>query len=142
MSNKFSNLSDYEINKRVAEYQDFRSYFEIFDDAYFKAHDREEVVYLYSPKIDDCPLLVFDPCEDHNDAMPIVFENNISLLDSCTYEFCMKRKKFKMIPTWEYIASVFPRDKDGFNMGEVTAINKNPLRAAMEVFLLMKDAEK
>ncbi|HDU8307937.1 phage protein NinX family protein [Morganella morganii] len=59
----------------------------------------------------------FDPCNNPADAMPIIIENGISSLFSDD----------------EWICSV---PYTGF-----LSINENLYRAAMEVFLMMKDAE-
>ncbi len=61
----------------------------------------------------------FDPCNNPADAMPIVIENGISLISDWN-EIGVWGATYQ--PWW-------------------TSENKNPLRAAMEVFLMMKDAE-
>lgn len=61
----------------------------------------------------------FDPCNNPADAMPIVIDNRIT----------MKPHIFES-NYWECAWK-------GFFM----SVNKNPYRAAMEVFLMMKDAE-
>lgn len=60
---------------------------------------------------------VFDPCNNPADAMPIIIENGISSLFNGD----------------EWICSALD--------GEFLSINENLYRAAMEVFLMMKDAE-
>ncbi|HCT1398670.1 TPA: DUF2591 family protein [Morganella morganii] len=60
---------------------------------------------------------VFDPCNNPADAMPIVIENGISSLFNGD----------------EWICSV--------QYTEFLSINESLYRAAMEVFLMMKDAE-
>lgn len=62
----------------------------------------------------------FDPCNNPADAMPIVIENSISLISD-----------------WNEIGVWGATYQPWF-----TSENKNPLHAAMEVFLMMKDAEK
>lgn len=61
----------------------------------------------------------FDPCNNPADAMPIVFENKINLkhLANNTNNLVLANHK------------------------EYWCIRKNPYRAAMEVFLMMKEAE-
>ncbi|MEX6370919.1 recombinase, partial [Providencia huaxiensis] len=59
------------------------------------------------------------------DAMPIIIDNNISLRAPTITD----RWKAEFI------------DEYGNYVGYRRAMNKNPLRAAMELFLLMKDAE-
>ncbi|MBT0387749.1 DUF2591 family protein [Morganella morganii subsp. morganii] len=61
----------------------------------------------------------FDPCNNPADAIPIVIENGISLISD-----------WNEIGVW-----------GATNQPWFTSENKNPLRAAMEVFLMMKDAE-
>lgn len=60
----------------------------------------------------------FDPCNNPADAMPIVIENGIS----------------SMFNGDEWICSA--------SNGEFLSVNENLYRAAMEVFLMMKEAEK
>ncbi|QKG44630.1 phage protein NinX family protein [Providencia rettgeri] len=57
----------------------------------------------------------FDPCNNPSDAMPIIIENKIAM--NHPYDI------------WQC--------GSGWNVAE----NKNPLRACMESYLLMKDAE-
>lgn len=58
----------------------------------------------------------FDPCNNPADAMPIVIENKIDLTHLVGKMVCAKHKEY-----W--------------------CIRKNPYRAAMEVFLMINDAE-
>ena len=60
----------------------------------------------------------FDPCNNPADAMPIVFKSRIAICPIFSSDWCATS------------------DCDAYRV-----INKNPLRAAMEVFLMMKDAE-
>ncbi|SPX93068.1 Protein of uncharacterised function (DUF2591) [Morganella morganii] len=60
----------------------------------------------------------FDPCNNPADAMPIVIESRIAICPIFSSDWCATS------------------DCDAYRV-----INKNPLRAAMEVFLMMKDAE-
>ncbi|WP_139142876.1 phage protein NinX family protein, partial [Proteus sp. HMSC14B05] len=59
------------------------------------------------------------------DAMPIIIENKISLRSPTITD----RWKAEFV------------DEYGNYVGYIRALNKNPLRACMEVFLMMKDAE-
>ncbi|NIA46073.1 MULTISPECIES: phage protein NinX family protein [Providencia] len=104
--NKYTELSDFDINKKVAE-----RLFLKFTDCYS--------VVLFEGES-------FDPCNNPADAMPIIIENKI-----CT------------------AFDVFAEEHDGGNWvaspaygfaNERTRSN-NLYRAAMELFLLMKDAE-
>ena len=72
----------------------------------------------------------FDPCNNPADAMPIVFENNISLHAPRFSEGWMA----------EHTGSDDDVN-DGFQADYFDSHNQNPLRAAMEVFLMMKDTE-
>ncbi len=57
----------------------------------------------------------FDPCNKPSDAWPIILENNISLIAPEGYQ-----------AEWDAIVT------------EYTCFDKNPLRAAMIVFLMLK----
>ncbi|MDK7759433.1 phage protein NinX family protein [Providencia rettgeri] len=106
--NKYTELSDFEINKLVVYH-------------YIKGNGfTEETSKFISDKGK------FDPCNNPSDAMPIIIENKI-----CT------------------AFDVFAEEHDGGNWvaspaygfaNERTRSN-NLYRAAMELFLLMKDAE-
>ncbi|MDE5305474.1 DUF2591 family protein [Providencia stuartii] len=61
----------------------------------------------------------FNPCNNPADAMPIIIENKIGLSP--------------MYHSNKWTADCLDYD--------FISVNKNPLRAAMELFLLMKDAE-
>ncbi|QNH64610.1 DUF2591 family protein [Proteus vulgaris] len=68
---------------------------------------------------------IFNPCNNPTDAMPIIIENKISLRAPTITD----RWKAEFV------------DEYGNYVGYIRALNKNPLRACMEVFLMMKDAE-
>ncbi|MTC80347.1 DUF2591 domain-containing protein [Providencia stuartii] len=103
--NKYTELSDFEINKNVAEKLGLD---------YWGA---EPNIY-----VDD---YIYSPCANPIQAMPIIIDNNISLRAPTITD----RWKAEFI------------DEYGNYVGYRRALNKNPLRAAMELFLLMKDAE-
>ncbi|MEX9843362.1 phage protein NinX family protein [Providencia rettgeri] len=110
--NKYTGLSDFEINKRV----------------FVAAKIEHEDTDLHSNKVfygDGANWIEFNPCNNPADAMPIIIENNISLRAPTITD----RWKAEFI------------DEYGNYVGYRRALNKNPLRAAMELFLLMKDAE-
>ncbi|HEK0546086.1 TPA: DUF2591 family protein [Proteus mirabilis] len=86
----------------------------------------EESVLAYM----DSGYRTFDPCNNPADAMPIIIENNISLHAPHLREGWMA----------EYTGSGDDVN-DGLQADYFDAHHKNPLRAAMEVFLMMKDAE-
>lgn len=97
--NKYTELSDFEINKKVAD--------EIGID-YTTDNAGNLIVYKHLTPI------IFNPCNNHDDAIPIIINNKISGTPASN-------------DLWACIHYPFE------------AINKNPLRAAMEVFLMMKD---
>ncbi|QUT02789.1 phage protein NinX family protein [Proteus terrae] len=96
--NKYTELSDFEINKKVAER------------LFLKFTDNWSVILVDGES--------FDPCNNPSDAMPIALDNGISLTSP-------------MLSYGEWKASYFRK---------YYARNINPYRAAMEVFLMMKDA--
>ncbi|WP_265498541.1 phage protein NinX family protein [Providencia rustigianii] len=109
--NKYAEPSDFDINKLVAE----KAFINI------KASKTFSEVIIFKNKI----KYRFDPCNNPSDAMPIIIENKISLRAPTITD----RWKAEFI------------DEYGNYIGYRRALNKNPLRAAMELFLLMKDAE-
>lgn len=95
--NKYTELSDFEINKKV----------------FIKLYGEESLK-------DKDMLGVFnrsDYCDNPSDTMPIIIENRISIRNR--YEGDWKAES-----EWGVLFE---------------SINKNPLRACMEVFLMMKD---
>ncbi|WP_272688104.1 phage protein NinX family protein [Providencia sp. PROV063] len=111
--NKYTELSDFEINKAVFHKAKIKH-------KYFRFLPNGVITYNIKGKYQ-----VFDPCNNPFDAMPIIIENNISLRAPTITD----RWKAEFI------------DEYGNYVGYRRALNKNPLRAAMELFLLMKDAE-
>ncbi|WER21547.1 DUF2591 family protein [Providencia stuartii] len=104
--NKYTELSDLEINKRV----------------FVAAKIEHEDTDLHSNKVfygDGANWIEFNPCNNPADAMPIIIENKIGLSP--------------MYHSNKWTADCLDYD--------FISVNKNPLRAAMELFLLMKDAE-
>ncbi|MCY0803593.1 DUF2591 family protein [Providencia rettgeri] len=71
---------------------------------------------------DFLPHGYFDPCNNPSDAMPIIIENGIAI------------RPYKTATPVAFNAEI------GEFYGH-TVYNENVLRAAMELFLLMKDAE-
>ncbi|WP_337240556.1 phage protein NinX family protein [Proteus faecis] len=100
--NKYTELSDFEINKKVAESLKLNTI----------AYERTEIVLF-----DDMDATPFDPCNNPSDAMPIINENGISLI--------YQDRKFQFAT----------------NDGNIECCIANPLKAAMIIFLCMKDAE-
>ncbi|HGN2053548.1 TPA: phage protein NinX family protein [Proteus mirabilis] len=105
--NKCTELSDFEINKAVFHKAKIKH-------KYFRFLPHGVITYNIKGKYQ-----VFDPCNNPADAMPIVFENGISLISD-----------WNEVGVW-----------GATNQPWYSSENKNPLRAAMEVFLIMKDAE-
>ncbi|GLX62264.1 MULTISPECIES: phage protein NinX family protein [Proteus] len=75
----------------------------------------EESVLAYM----DSGYRTFDPCNNPTDAMPIIIENKIGLSP--------------MYHSNKWTADCLDYD--------FISVNKNPYRGAMEVFLMMKEAE-
>ncbi|MEY0281234.1 phage protein NinX family protein [Providencia rettgeri] len=107
--NKYTELSDFKINRRIA----------------VMIHKYSDFIEQYDNKTIYVDGNIFDPCKNPADAMPIIIDNNISLRAPTITD----RWKAEFI------------DEYGNYVGYRRAMNKNPLRAAMELFLLMKDAE-
>ncbi|MEQ5400952.1 phage protein NinX family protein [Providencia rettgeri] len=100
--NKYTELSDFEINKKVAE-RLFLKFTDCFSVVLFEGES-------------------FDPCNNPADAMPIIIENGIAI------------RPYKTATPVAFNAEI------GEFYGH-TVYNENILRAAMELFLLIKDAE-
>ncbi|MEM8325512.1 DUF2591 family protein [Morganella morganii] len=126
--NKYSDKSDFEINKAVAER---------YLPCDYRYNESDKIVELigvdlsceFGSSIDIEKEHVygkFDPCNNPADAMPIVIENRIMLNPYCADDL------------WKCEVKV--GTDDIFNIYAV-CYDKNPYRAAMEVFLMMKDAE-
>ncbi|HCB1930904.1 TPA: DUF2591 family protein [Proteus mirabilis] len=99
--NKYTELSDFEVNKKVAESLKLNTI----------AYEHTEIVLF-----DDMDATPFDPCNNPSDAMPIIIENEISMIKSSGGWMCCH--------------------------GSVGLVERESLyRGAMEVFLMMKDAE-
>lgn len=99
--NKYTELSDFEINKKVAENLKLNTI----------AYERTEIVLF-----DDMDATPFDPCNNPTDAMPIIIENEISMIKSSGGWMCCH--------------------------GSVGQVEHESLyRGAMELFLMMKDTE-
>ena len=101
--NKYTELSDFEINRRIAEMDTKNRYI------YF---EKEQTIFR---KFNNGQTQKFNPCNYPTDAMPIIIENEISMIKSSGGWMC----------------------GSSWNVAE----NKNPLRACMEAFLIKKDAD-
>lgn len=116
--NKYRDKSDFEINKAVAE--------ELIQSGFIigvEYHDKH--ILVMDKYANNYP---FDPCNNPADAMPIVIENGISLFAP------------GLPGMWTAGYVDYETDRE-YGVDNYEAINKNPYRAAMEVFLMMKDAE-
>lgn len=105
--NKYTELSDFEINVKVANL--------VLNGEYIASEEKQEVYLAAMDGGDFIPIAYFDPCNNPADAMPIIIEHGIAFipskaLDSC---YCVK--------------------------SDYSSTNKSLYRAAMEVFLMMKD---
>ena len=112
--NKYSDKSDFEINKAVA----------INISGLRVVVEKNNKIYIHEG--DSGVIVRFDPCNSPTDAMPIVIENNISL------------RAPSLTDRWR---AEFVDEYDRLSIGYYMSRNQNPLRAAMEVFLLMKGTE-
>ena len=108
---EWQNKSDFEINKSVSDLLDFDGLIPFFN-------DNQEVVYLCDKNGVDSiyPVRDFNPCNNPADAWPIIIRNEISIVF--------------MPDEWECHALI--NNDEAFN-----TTNKNPLRAAMIVYLEM-----
>lgn len=108
--NKYTELSDFEINKKVARNM---------LPAEYHFNEKNEQVELIKFIGDTNKYEVygsFDPCNNPTDAMPIIIENEISMIkSSCGWMCCHG------------------------SVGHV--YHESLYRGAMELFLMMKDAE-
>lgn len=118
--NKYRDKSDFDINKAVAVSLGYTAEYE------------NESVTVFRNNNGGMPLVVsstadshddFDPCNNPEDAMPIVIENRISIESRFNGHYD------------EWYASLQT------NKILIDATGTNYYRIAMEVFLMMKDAE-
>ncbi|MGJ7243307.1 phage protein NinX family protein [Morganella morganii] len=118
--NKYRDKSDFEINKAVAvNINGTDAVLEKFGRIYISDGDRGAMV-------------SFSPCNNPADAMPIIIENGISLINSDGVHFAAA-------PGCG-IEGYLGGDTVGYGSRKYSE-NENIYRAAMEVFLMMKDAE-
>lgn len=102
--NKYTELSDFEINRRIAEMDTKNRY------VYF---EKEQTIFR---KFNNGQTQKFNPCNYPTDAMPIIIENEISMIKSSGGWMCCH--------------------------GSVGQVERESLyRGAMELFLMMKDTE-
>ncbi|HAT1514935.1 TPA: DUF2591 domain-containing protein [Morganella morganii] len=111
--NKYRDKSDFEINVRIANI--LLEYGQVAN----VMHINEDVLIFDK----NSKSSIFNPCNNPTDAMPIVIDNKISL------------RAPSITDRWkaEFV------DEYGNYVGYRRALNKNPYRAAMEIFLMMKN---
>ena len=124
----YSQLSDFEINKRVsvAAGLNVNMFFDV-DEAYARGP-------VWTAPSGNCYAGIksskgnpFDPCNDPEDAWPIIKENNITLILQDGISPCA----ISGVNTGICFEIEFERRSQG----------ENPLRQAMIVFLMMQDAK-
>ncbi|MGC4884967.1 phage protein NinX family protein [Providencia hangzhouensis] len=115
--NKYTKLSDFEINKAVFHKAKIKH-------KYFRFLPNGVITYNIKGKYQ-----VFDPCNNPSDAMPIVIENNISITLS---DDKGEGKWMAFDGDWY--------DEHSLSRTSVS-YGDNYYRIAMICFLLMKDAE-
>lgn len=115
---KYRDKSDFEISLCVAQI--------IFNDSEYDVIKQSMEVVKFQNGNGKGICHVFDPCNNPADAMPIIIENRIMLNPYCADDL------------WKCEVKV---GADGILNIYAVCYDKNPYRAAMEVFLMMKDAE-
>lgn len=121
--NKYSDRPDYELNLAVARHLGHKPSLE-HGVVKIKKELRHGVV-IYSDN--------FDPCNNPADAMPIIIENGISLIKEDDHYIAASTD----VGIEGYIGA---HELMLYGLGWLSK-DKNPCRAAMEVFLMMKDVE-
>lgn len=114
--NKYTGLSDFEINVKVAEKAGIK---------HTTGADKVYKMLFFSPDSQPTPY-EFDPCNKPYDAWKIMMDNEISVTPSGDGKY------------FAFRAISFADGAMDYYKDEV-ATHENPLRAAMEVFLMMKD---
>lgn len=115
--NKYTEISDFEINKKVASHY-------LPCDYNLNEHTKTVELIGFLGDTDEYNVYAtFDPCNNPADAMPIIIENLISLMADMSDD---------RGSTWWCASDI--------SNGITSRYKSNPLRAAMEVFLMMKDA--
>ncbi|HAT1526562.1 TPA: DUF2591 family protein [Morganella morganii] len=126
--NKYRDKSDFEINVLVAKLELMKiTLFHVYDAKY--SDEKESMIYLVGSKWCEAELL--DYCNNPADAMPIIIENNIDLLngDNQMPELFGHHSAYTLFDFSHPIASDSLKER------------KTIYRLAMEVFLMMKEAE-
>ena len=114
----YETMSDFEINKCVAEYAGME----------LSSDHSGAYVGVVRRSIGSRPNYGHvNYCNNPSDAWPIIFSSRIMLNPYCADEL------------WK---AEVPCGFDGFFKGYATCYHRNPLRAAMIVFLMMQDEDK
>ena len=114
--NKYTELSDFEINKKVANL--------VLNGDYIASEEKKEIYLATMDSGDFLPIDYFDPCNIPANAMPIIKDNFISIThDGIAWD--VGCAKYPELSVWNGLENY----------------NANFYRKAMELFLLIKDAE-
>ncbi|WP_272661142.1 phage protein NinX family protein [Providencia sp. PROV089] len=114
--NKYTELSDFEINKKVASH--------VLNGYYIASEEKQEVYLATMDGGDFLPIAYFDPCNSPANAMTIIKDNLISIThDGIAWD--VSCAKCPELSVWNGLENY----------------NDNFYRKAMELFLLIKDAE-
>ncbi|EPG7575936.1 phage protein NinX family protein [Providencia rettgeri] len=113
--NKHTELSDFEINRRIAEMDTKNRY------VYF---EKEQTIFR---KFSNGQTQQFNPCNYPTDAMPIIIENGISLITEGD-------------GVYEAIGGMEIYSENSF-LCDFSATSERIYRVGMEIFLMKKDAE-
>ena len=114
----YSKMSDFEVNKAVAiNVGGYQGHVEHMKHG-VKESDRDSHGMFYFER---------DYCNNPSDAWPIIFQNDIMLNPSCADSLWKAEQGLRVKPSGFYSVA--------------TAYDTNPLRAAMIVYLMMKDVE-
>ncbi|HBO23574.1 MAG TPA: hypothetical protein DD649_11880 [Providencia sp.] len=127
--NKYTELSDFEINKKVAISIGFSCYYG--DGSYTSGGGLRAAIVRGKNHNGNFMLGGFDPCNNPADAMPIIIENNIDLLNGEN----MMPELFGHHSTYTLHNFNTPIAADSLKE------DKTIYRLGMEAFLMKKDAE-
>lgn len=123
----YEGMSDFDINKRVAELMGARVPKDYESNPYLHVNGNSiQQLNMDGTKIEG--VLVPDYCNNPSDAWPIILENGISLNKWNPYD-----------PYWSADVE-HPQPTSTYNTIEIE--NENPLRAAMICLLKMKEKQK
>lgn len=120
--NKYTERSDFEINLLVAQFVLPETQYDVIKQT------MDIIQFIVDGSFG---YRFFDPCNNPTDAMPIIIENKISLLAGDGNFWCARYGEWNILPC--------PSGIEFIEKAQV--INDSPYRAAMELFLMMKDSE-